>query len=84
MQDMRVLIDKAATPDDPPGKVCLISHKVFLTSLCTSELPHESVNLFFVLVVEKDKLTGLWGSCPLQNDLENTLCGQGRHAQRLF
>ena len=62
MQDMRVRVDKATTPDDPPGKVCLISHKVFSTSLCTNEFPHESVNLFFVLVIEKDKLTGLWGS----------------------
>ena len=51
MQDMRVLVDTATTLDDPPDKVCLISHKVFLTSLCSSEFPHEPVNLFFVLVI---------------------------------
>ena len=40
----------------------LISHKVFLKSFCKSQFPHKSVNLFFISVTVKDKLTDLWGS----------------------
>ena len=39
-----------------------ISHKVVLTSIFKSRFPHKSVNLFFILVIVKDKLTDLWGS----------------------
>ena len=28
---------------------------------CESQSPHKSVNLFFILVIIKDKLTVLWG-----------------------
>ena len=52
----------------------LISHKVFLKSFCKSQLPNKSVNLFFILVIVKDKLTDLWGSCLFPNDFKNTLC----------
>ena len=38
-----------------------ISHKVFLTSFCTSQLPHKSVNLSSMLVIVKYKLTDLCG-----------------------
>jgi len=40
----------------------LISQKVFLKSFCKSQFPHKSVNLFFILVIVKDKLTDLWVS----------------------
>ena len=39
----------------------LISQKVFIKSLCKSQFPRKSVNLFFILVIVKDKLTGLCG-----------------------
>ena len=39
-----------------------ISHTVFLKSVCKSQFPHKSVNLFFISVIEQDKLTDLWGS----------------------
>ena len=39
-----------------------ISHKVFLKSFCKSQFPHNSVNLFFILVIVKDKLTDFLGS----------------------
>ena len=51
-----------------------ISHKVSLQSFCTSQFPHKSVNLFFILLVAKDKFTDLWGSGLLPNDIMNTLC----------
>jgi hypothetical protein len=38
-----------------------ISHKVCLKSFCKNQFPHKFVNLFFVLVIVKDKLTDLWG-----------------------
>jgi len=47
-----------ATSENPE----LISHKVFLKSFCKGQSPHKSVNVFFILVIVKDKLTGLWGS----------------------
>ena len=35
--------------------------QVYLTqSFCKSQSPHTSVNLFFILVIVKDKLTNLW------------------------
>jgi hypothetical protein len=46
---------------------------VFLKLFCKSQVPHKSVNLFFILVAVKDKLTDLWGSWLLQNDFYNTL-----------
>jgi hypothetical protein len=39
-----------------------ISHKVFSESVCRSQFPEKSVNLFFILVKAKDKLTDLWRS----------------------
>jgi len=39
-----------------------LSHTVFLKSFCKSRFPHKSVNLFFILVIVKDKLTDMWGS----------------------
>ena len=40
----------------------LISQKVFIKSFCKSQFPHKSVNLFFILVIIKDKLTNLCGN----------------------
>ena len=40
----------------------LISQKVFTKSICESKFPHKFVNLFFMSVVMKDKLTDLCGS----------------------
>jgi len=51
-----------------------ILHKVSLKSSCKSQFPHKSVNLFFILVIGKEKLTDLWGSSLLRNDSKNTLC----------
>ena len=39
-----------------------ISHEVFLMLFGTSRFPPKSVNLFFILVIVKEKLTNLWGS----------------------
>ena len=39
----------------------LISQKVFLKSFCKCQFPHEFVNVFFILVIEKNKLTDVWG-----------------------
>ena len=39
---------------------------------CKSQFPHKSVNLIFMLVITKNKLTDLWGSSLLQNDFINT------------
>ena len=38
------------------------SQKVFIKLFCTSHFPHKSINLFFILVIIKDKLTGSWGN----------------------
>ena len=40
----------------------LISQKVFIKSFCKSQFPHKSVNLFFISVMIKDKLTDLCGN----------------------
>ena len=37
----------------------LSAQKVFLKSFCKSRLPNKFVNLFFMLVMVKDKLTDL-------------------------
>ena len=44
-------------------EVCeIISHTVFETSFRTSQFPHKSVNLFFILVMIKDELTDWCGN----------------------
>ena len=40
----------------------LISHKLFLKWFCQTQFPHKSVNVFFILVMVKYKLTDLRGS----------------------
>jgi len=42
-----------------PNQIDLISQKVFIKSFFKSQFPHKSVNLFFILVTMKDKLTDL-------------------------
>jgi len=37
-------------------------------------IPTQSVNLFFISDMVKDKLTDLWGDRLLQTDFENPLC----------
>jgi hypothetical protein len=37
------------------------ARQVFLKSSCKSQFPHKYVKVFFILVIVKDKLTGLWG-----------------------
>jgi len=44
-----------SNPDDIP-------QKVLRRSFCTSQFPHKSVNVFFILVIIMDKLTNLCGS----------------------
>ena len=39
-----------------------ISQKVFIKSVCTSQFPYKSVNLFFILAILKDQLTDLCGN----------------------
>ena len=51
-----------------------ISLKGFIKSCCKSQFPCKSVNVFFILIMMKDKLTDLWGTWLLQNDLINTSC----------
>jgi hypothetical protein len=43
-------------PDD------LISQTVLIKSFCKSQFLHKSVNLFFILVIMKDKLKDLCGN----------------------
>jgi len=51
-----------------------VSQKVFMKSFFKSQFPHKSVNLFFILVIRKDKLTDLCWNSLLKNDLIKTLC----------
>ena len=51
-----------------------ISHKVFIKSFRKSQFPHKSVNLFFILLMIKEKSTEFCGNCLLQNDFMNTSC----------
>ena len=51
-----------------------IPQKVFIQSFLTSQFPQKPVNLFFVLVIVKDKLTNLCGNGLLQDDFTNTFC----------
>ena len=45
-----------------------------MKSFCRSQFPHKSVNMFFTLVIIKDKSTNLCGNSNLQNDGINTFC----------
>ena len=58
----------------------LISHKVFLKSFCESRFPHDFFNLFFILIVVKDKWTDLRRSWFLRNDFKGTVCKIDSHA----
>ena len=62
----------------------LISHTVLLKSFCRSQFPHKFVNLFFILVIVKGKLTDLWGSSLLQSGFQNTLCEMNSVPRRAF
>ena len=42
--------------------VILISQKVFIKLFCTSQLPHEFVNLFVTITNTENKLTNLCGN----------------------
>ena len=55
-----VLVAMGTDGTRPPSE--FISHEVFFKSFCKSQFPHKSVNLFFILVIVKDRLTDLWGS----------------------
>ena len=55
------------------------TQRVFKVVLQKS-IPTKSVNLFFILVMAKDKLTNSWGGLLLQNGLENTLCQMNAHS----
>ena len=65
---------------NPHGRItrgsvnCLISHNVFLKTLCESQFPDKRVNLFLISEIVKDKLTDLCGNRLLQNDFINTFC----------
>ena len=57
-----------------PGSTSdLIAHQVSLKSFL-SQLPPESVNLFFVITHIKNQFTDSCGNRLLQNDLKDTLC----------
>ena len=43
-----------------PARTVLISLKRFMKPFCESRFPHRSVNLFFILVILKNKLRDLW------------------------
>jgi hypothetical protein len=51
-----------------------ISQKVFIKSVCTSQFPYKSVNLFFILAILKDQLTDLCGNWRMQKDFVKTSC----------
>jgi len=51
-----------ARPDSAKAVPPAASLKVIVKLFCKSKFPHKSVNLFFTLVIVKDKLTDLWGS----------------------
>jgi len=55
--ETRQVMHEAVAPICP-----FISHKVFSKSFCKSQFPHKSINLFFILVIVKGKLTYLWGN----------------------
>ena len=55
------LICAAFTQPRDVKLVILISHKVFFKPFCISQFAHKFVNLFFLLVIVKDKLTDLRG-----------------------
>ena len=40
----------------------VISQQVFIKSFSKSQFPHKFVNLFFILVMIKDKSTNLYGN----------------------
>ena len=40
----------------------IMSQKVFIKSFCKSQFPHKFVNLFFILVMMKDKLMDSCGN----------------------
>ena len=50
------------------------AHTDFSDSFCKSQLPHRSVNLFFVITHVRNELTNLCGNRLWQNDFINTLC----------
>ena len=62
----------------------VISHKVFVKSFCSSQLPHKSVNSSFTITHIENNLTDLCGNWLLQNDLKNTLCGIYRDIHARF
>ena len=70
-----VTIEKVTLPDGNGSKdrqttvmegIRVSNPEVHLTQsvvfFCKSQFLHKSVNLFFILVIVKDKLTDLWGS----------------------
>ena len=59
----------------------LISQKVFMKLFCKSLFQQKCVNLVFILVIIKDKLTDLCGNGLLQNDVINTFCEISSYAQ---
>ena len=64
-----------AKQDRIRGTQEFISHKAFLESFGKNRFPHKSVNLFFILVIVKNKMTDLRGSCLQQTTLK-TLCAR--------
>ena len=48
--------------------------KDFTKSFCKSKFSHKSVNVLFIFVIVKDKLTNLCGNRLLQNDFIDTFC----------
>jgi len=51
-----------ASAESAISRAAFISQKLFLESLCKSQFPHKSVNLSFILVNIKNKLTDLRGN----------------------
>ena len=56
------------------GSNKLISHNYFSRSFCKSQSPQECIDLYYLLVIAKDKLTDLGGGRLLLNDFQNTFC----------
>ena len=60
-EEMEKIIRAVCVDPDDNSKNRLLSHIAFLRLFCKSQFPHKFVNLFFISVIVKDKLTDLWG-----------------------
>jgi hypothetical protein len=75
-RDMTTHVVRAPNPrfSNAQAVYVFFSQKLFIRSFFKRQFPHRSVNLFFVQVAMKAKLTDLCGNCLLRNHFMNTFC----------